>query len=56
MLLNFLVAVVNLLPIPGFDGWRLYKVNIKNERLVNTFAALIIILILINIIPWAFYI
>ncbi len=56
MLLNFLVAVVNLLPIPGFDGWRIYKVNIKNERLVNTLGALIIILLVVNIIPWAFYI
>ncbi len=55
MLLNFLVAVVNLLPIPGFDGWRIYKANIKNERFVNTFGALIIILLVVNIIPWAFY-
>lgn len=54
MLLNFLVAVVNLLPIPGFDGWRVYKVNIKNERLVNTVSALIIILLVVNVIPWFF--
>ncbi len=55
MLLNFLVAVVNLLPLPGFDGWRIYKTNIKNEKFVNFLAALVIILIIINILPWAFY-
>jgi hypothetical protein len=55
MLLNFLVAMVNLLPIPGFDGWRIYGANIKSERFVNTFGALIIILILVNVLPWFFY-
>lgn len=55
MLLNFLVAVVNLLPIPGFDGWRIYGANIKSQRLVNTLGALIIILIVVNVIPWAFH-
>ena len=54
MLLNFLVAVVNLLPIPGFDGWRIYGANIRNQRIVNTFGALIIILIAVNILPWFF--
>ncbi len=55
MLLNFLVAVVNLLPIPGFDGWRIYRINIKSARFVNTFGALMILLIIVNIIPWLFY-
>ncbi|MDE1865213.1 MAG: site-2 protease family protein [Candidatus Micrarchaeota archaeon] len=55
MLLNFLVAVVNMLPIPGFDGWRIYMSNIKSTRLVNTLGALVIILIVVNIIPWFFY-
>jgi hypothetical protein len=55
MLLNFLVAVVNLLPIPGFDGYRIYRTNIKSVRLVNTVGALIIILIVVNVIPWFFY-
>jgi membrane-associated protease RseP (regulator of RpoE activity) len=54
MLLNFLVAVVNLLPIPGFDGWRIYHANVKSTRLVNTLAALIIILLALNVIPLLF--
>ncbi len=53
-LLNFLVAVVNLLPVPGFDGWRIYRANIKNQMAVNVFGALIIILILLNALPWLF--
>lgn len=53
-LLNFLVAVVNLLPVPGFDGWRIYKANIKSQKLVNFFGALIIILIVLNAVPWLF--
>lgn len=56
MLLNFLVAVVNLLPVPGFDGWRVYKANIKSSRFVNAMAALIVAGILINTLPWVFYI
>ncbi len=55
-LLNFLVAVVNLLPIPGLDGWRVYMANIKSARFVNTLGALIIILLIVNIVPWIFYV
>jgi membrane-associated protease RseP (regulator of RpoE activity) len=55
MLLNFLVAIVNLLPIPGLDGWRIYYANIKSERFIKFMAALVIILIVLNVIPWIFY-
>ena len=56
MLLNFLVAVVNLLPIPGFDGWRIYAANIKSRKFVLFLAALIVAGIAINALPWLFYI
>jgi membrane-associated protease RseP (regulator of RpoE activity) len=55
MLLNFLVAVINLLPVPGLDGWRIYYANIKSTKLINFLGALVIILIIINIIPVFFY-
>lgn len=55
MLLNFFVGVLNLLPIPGLDGWRIYFVNIKSKRFVKTLGAFIIILIIINILPVLFY-
>ena len=55
MLLNFFVAAINLLPIPGFDGWRIYYANIKKEKFIKFMAALVIILIIVNILPVFFY-
>ena len=54
LLLNFLVAVVNLLPIPGFDGYRIYTANIKKTLYVNVLGAFIILLIAVNVLPWLF--
>jgi Zn-dependent protease len=54
MLLNFFVAVVNLLPIPGFDGWRIYKTNIKNNKFTGFLAALVVVGLAINALPWLF--
>jgi membrane-associated protease RseP (regulator of RpoE activity) len=56
MLLNFFVALVNLLPVWVFDGWRVYKANIKSDLFINALAWLIFIGILVNILPWIFYI
>jgi membrane-associated protease RseP (regulator of RpoE activity) len=56
MLLNFLVAVVNLLPIPGFDGWRIYQANIKSKKFVLFLAAVVVAGIVINALPWLFYV
>jgi Peptidase family M50 len=50
--LNFFVAIFNLLPIPGFDGWRIYQGKVKNKRLLKALAALIVAAILINVLPW----
>lgn len=55
MLLNFFVGILNFAPIPGFDGWRIYYANIKNKKFINFVGALIIILILLNVLPWFFY-
>jgi len=55
MLLNFFVGILNFAPIPGFDGWRIYSVNIKNQKITNFIGAFIIILIIVNILPWFFY-
>ena len=56
MLLNFLVAVVNLLPIPGFDGWRIYQANIKSKKFILFLAAVVVAGIVINALPWLFYV
>ncbi len=55
MVLNFLVAVVNLLPIPGLDGWRIFYVNIKRKGITRFLGALVIILLIINALPWLLY-
>ncbi|MEM3227478.1 MAG: site-2 protease family protein [Candidatus Micrarchaeaceae archaeon] len=51
-MLNFLVAVVNLLPIPGFDGWRIYKTNFKHDYAIKALVWLLIIGLLLNALPW----
>ncbi len=51
-ILNFLVGVVNLLPIPGFDGWRIFGASIKNKRIVNAIAIIAVLAILVNVLPW----
>ncbi|MGC9204957.1 MAG: site-2 protease family protein [Candidatus Micrarchaeia archaeon] len=52
-MLNFLVAVVNLLPIPGFDGWRIYDLEFKNKLFIKALAVAIVVALLINLLPWA---
>ena len=51
-MLNFLVAVVNLLPIPGFDGWRIFKTNVKHDAAIKALAYLLLIGLLLNALPW----
>ena len=51
-LLNFLIAVVNYLPIPSFDGWRIFSTSIKNKKLVFAVSAFVVACIVINILPW----
>jgi membrane-associated protease RseP (regulator of RpoE activity) len=53
-LLNFLVGVVNLLPLPSLDGWRIYKTNFKNQKFVNALTAIVLIGLVVNIFPWFF--
>ena len=51
-LLNFLIAIVNLLPIPSFDGWRLFNTSIKSKKAVRYIAAFVILLFILNALPW----
>lgn len=52
LLFNISLAVINLFPIPMFDGWRLYKANIKSKRVVKWFAIFITLLLIINLFAW----
>jgi len=51
-LLNFLAAAVNFLPIPSFDGWRIFSTSIKSKRLVKYITVFIIVVIFLNVVPW----
>ncbi|MDE1855928.1 MAG: site-2 protease family protein [Candidatus Micrarchaeota archaeon] len=51
-LLNFFVAVFNLLPLPGLDGWQIFKLKLKNTKSLRILAIVILAAILVNIIPW----
>ena len=50
--LNFFVAIFNLLPIPGFDGWQIYQNKIKSKKVLKIIAGLMIASILLNVLPW----
>ncbi len=54
--LNFLVAIINLLPIPAFDGWRIYKNRIRSKKVLRALSLLTIALLLILALPlvWLF--
>ncbi len=50
-LLNFYVAIFNILPLPLFDGWRIYKLRISEKKLrLITFIALTVFVLLF--VPW----
>ncbi len=51
-LLNFLAGIVNLLPLPSLDGWRIFNTSIKSKRTVTYITALVITLLIINVLPW----
>lgn len=52
--LNFLVGVINLLPLPVLDGHRLLTLGVKNKNIVNAVTWLVAIAFLLNLLPWIF--
>ena len=54
LVINFLIGIANMLPIPAFDGWRIYNSNIKNRRLMGSIAAFVLIILILNAVPWLF--
>jgi len=50
-LLNLLVGIVNLLPIPGFDGWQIYRLE-ASKKVVNALAAIVLVALILNVVPW----
>ncbi len=52
--LNFVVAAVNLLPLPLFDGYRILEVNIQNKQIVKAIMFITLAAFILNFLPWLF--
>ena len=52
--LNFIVGMVNLLPLPFFDGYRILDVNIKNKHIVKGLMIITLLAFLMNFLPHFF--
>lgn len=50
--LNFLVATLNLLPVPVFDGWRIYKNAIGSRKAIRAISAFTVVMIIVLALPW----
>ncbi len=52
--LNFIIGIVNLLPLPFFDGYRLVELNISQKWIPKAIMYVCILAFLMNFIPWFF--
>lgn len=52
--LNFIIGVVNLLPLPFFDGMRLLELSVHNKKFTDFVMYLILAAFLSNLLPWFF--
>ncbi|MFH1222106.1 MAG: site-2 protease family protein [Candidatus Micrarchaeota archaeon] len=52
--INFVVATVNLLPLPLFDGYRILELNVKQKLIVNILMYLTLAAFIFNFLPWFF--
>ena len=52
--LNFIIGVVNLLPLPFFDGMRLLELSVNNKKYTDFVMYLILAAFLSNLLPWFF--
>jgi membrane-associated protease RseP (regulator of RpoE activity) len=53
--LNFVVGVVNILPIPLFDGYRIVDVNVKNKTIVKMLSYTTLLFFVLNFLPLLFH-
>jgi len=52
--LNFIVAAVNLLPLPLFDGYRIIDVNVPHKNIVKAVMFITLIAFILNFLPHFF--
>ncbi len=53
-LLNFIVGVVNLLPLPFFDGQRIFELSVPNKAFVQAVTLAVAAAFVLNFLPWMF--
>ena len=52
--LNMLVGIVNLLPVPLFDGHRLMVAGVRNKLAAEAITYVTLAAFVINFLPWIF--
>jgi len=52
--LNFIIGIVNMLPLPFFDGYRLIELNIEHKWIPKAIMYVCIAAFLLNFLPWFF--
>lgn len=50
--LNFFVGVINLLPVQAFDGHRILQDSVKDKRIVDVVAYIVLAALIMNLVPW----
>jgi hypothetical protein len=53
--LNFVVGIVNILPVPLFDGYRILDVNVKNKMIVKVVSYGALFFFVLNFLPRFFH-
>lgn len=52
--LNVFIGIVNLLPVPMFDGYYLMKSIVRNDKIATAITYLVVGAFLLNFLPWIF--
>ena len=50
--LNFVVAAMNLVPLPLFDGYHLMRNGVKNQLAVRAISYIVAAAFLLTLFPW----
>ncbi len=52
--LNFVIGMVNLLPLPLFDGYRVMEINVDKKVVVTAVSLVTALAFVVNFLPWLF--
>lgn len=50
--LNFIIGLVNLLPLPFFDGYRMLEINVNKKIVITILSFITAFAFLVNFLPW----